>query len=249
MAINWFKYSSPATFYPLAGRLAVWFGIASVLLLVVGLYMSFFVAPTDYKQGEGYRIIYIHVPAAWMSMFIYFVMACWAAAGIIWRTRLSSMMALALAPTGAMFTFIALWTGSLWGKPMWGTWWVWDARIVSELILLFLFIGFMALNSAIDDARRAARASGVLAIVGIINLPIIYYSVQWWNTLHQGATIKFSTQGVQSEMSEIMLYSMLVMTFACWFYTIAVVMTRVRRIILEREGNSTWVKEMLQEER
>lgn len=249
MAINWFKYSSPATFYPLAGRMALWFGLASLLLMVVGLYMSFFVAPTDYKQGEGYRIIFIHVPAAWMSMLIYFVMACWAAAGIIWRTRLSSMMALALAPTGAMFTFIALWTGAFWGKPMWGTWWVWDARIVSELILLFLFIGFMALNSAIDDARRAARASGVLAIVGIINLPIIYYSVQWWNTLHQGATIKMTTSGVESSMSEIMLYSMLVMTFACWAYAIAVALTRVRRIILERESNTTWVKEMLQEKR
>ena len=248
MAINWFKYSAPSTFYPLAGKLAKGFAIAAVALLVIGLYMSFFVAPTDYKQGEGYRIIFIHVPASWMSMFIYLVMACWAAAGIIWRTRLSSMMASALAPTGAMFTFLALWTGALWGKPMWGTWWVWDARIVSELILLFLYIGFMALNSAIDDPRRASRASGLLAIVGVINLPIIYYSVQWWNTLHQGATIKMTKSGVESSMSEIMLWAMLIMTFACWFYTIAVVLTRVRSIILERESNSVWVKEMLEQE-
>ena len=248
MAINWFKYSAPSTFYPLAGKLAKGFAIATVILLVIGLYMSFFVAPTDYKQGEGYRIIFIHVPASWMSMFIYLVMACWAAAGIIWRTRLSSMMASALAPTGAMFTFLALWTGALWGKPMWGTWWVWDARIVSELILLFLYIGFMALNSAIDDPRRASRASGLLAIVGVINLPIIYYSVQWWNTLHQGATIKVTKSGVESSMSEIMLWAMLIMTFACWFYTIAVVLTRVRSIILERESNSAWVKEMLEQE-
>lgn len=249
MAINWFKYSAPSTFYPVAGKLTPWFAVASVLLLVIGLYMSFFVAPTDYKQGEGYRIIFIHVPASWMSMFIYFVMACWAAAGIIWRTKLSSMMALALAPTGAMFTFLALWTGALWGKPMWGTWWVWDARIVSELILLFLYIGFMALNSAIDDPRRAARASGLLAIVGIINLPIIYYSVQWWNTLHQGATIKVTSSGVETSMSEIMLWSMLIMTVACWFYTIAVVLVRVRSIILEREKDTVWVKELFEGEK
>ena len=177
-----------------------------------------------------------------MSMLIYFVMAMWAAAGMIWNTRLSSMMAMALAPTGAMFTFLALWTGALWGKPMWGTYWVWDARLTSELILLFLYIGFMALNSAIDDPRRAARASGLLALVGVVNLPIIYFSVQWWNTLHQGSTIKFSEE---SSMSDIMLYTMLVMTFACWFYAIAVALTRVRSIILEREQRSAWVAKML----
>ena len=242
MAVNWFKYSSPATFYPVAGHLARGFAIAAAVLFVIGLYMSFFVAPTDYKQGEGYRIIFIHVPAAWMSMLIYFVMAMWAAAGMIWNTRLSSMMAMALAPTGAMFTFLALWTGALWGKPMWGTYWVWDARLTSELILLFLYIGFMALNSAIDDPRRAARASGLLALVGVVNLPIIYFSVQWWNTLHQGSTIKFSEE---SSMSDIMLYTMLVMTFACWFYAIAVALTRVRSIILEREQRSAWVAKML----
>ena len=242
MAVNWFKYSSPATFYPLAGHLARGFAVAAGVLFVIGLYMSFFVAPTDYKQGEGYRIIFIHVPAAWMSMLIYFVMAMWATAGMIWNTRLSSMMATALAPTGAMFTFLALWTGALWGKPMWGTYWVWDARLTSELILLFLYIGFMALESAIDDPRRAARASGLLALVGVVNLPIIYFSVQWWNTLHQGSTIKFSEE---SSMTDIMLYTLLVMTFACWFYTIAVALTRVRSIILERERQSAWVAKML----
>ncbi len=247
MAINWFKYSAPSSFYPLAGNLAKGFAIASVILLLIGLYLSFFVAPTDYKQGEGYRIMFIHVPAAWMSMFIYVVMACWAAAGMIWRTRLSSMMASALAPTGAIFTFIALWTGALWGKPMWGAWWVWDARLTSELILLFLYIGFMALESAIDDPRRAARASGLLALVGVINVPIIYYSVQWWNTLHQGASIKISESGgVETSMTEIMLWTLLIMTFACWSYTIAVALTRVRSIILERESNNVWVKEMLE---
>ena len=242
MAVNWFKYSSPATFYPLAGHLARGFAVAAGVLFVIGLYMSFFVAPTDYKQGEGYRIIFIHVPAAWMSMLIYFVMAMWATAGMIWNTRLSSMMATALAPTGAMFTFLALWTGALWGKPMWGTYWVWDARLTSELILLFLYIGFMALESAIDDPRRAARASGLLALVGVVNLPIIYFSVQWWNTLHQGSTIKFSEE---SSMTDIMLYTLLVMTFACWFYAVAVALTRVRSIILERERQSAWVAKML----
>ncbi len=249
MAINWFKYASPATFYPLAGRIVPWFAVAAALLMVVGLYMSFFVAPTDYKQGEGYRIIFIHVPAAWMSMMIYLVMAGWAAAGMIWRTRLSSMMASSLAPTGAMFTFIALWTGALWGKPMWGTWWVWDARLTSELILLFLYIGYMALESAIDDPRRAARACGLLAIVGVVNIPIIYYSVQWWNTLHQGSSIKFTSGGMESSMTDIMLWTLLIMVLACWFYTIAVALTRVRSIILERESGSVWVKEMLQEDK
>lgn len=242
MAINWFKFSSPASFYPLAGRMAPWFGVAAALLFVVGLYLSFFVAPTDYKQGEGYRIMFIHVPAAWMSMFIYIVMAGWAAAGMIWNTRLSSMMASALAPTGAMFTFVALWTGALWGKPMWGAWWVWDARLTSELILLFLYIGFMALEAAIDDPRRAARAGGLLALVGVINVPIIYYSVKWWNTLHQGASIKMSSD---TSMTSIMLITLLVMAFACWFYTIAVALSRVRRIILEREQRSDWVAELV----
>lgn len=242
---NLFKYSSPATFYPLAGRLAIGFGIAASILLVIGLYMSFFVAPTDYKQGEGYRIMFIHVPAAWMSMLIYVVMACWAAAGMIWNTRLSSMMASSLAPTGAMFTFLALWTGALWGKPMWGAWWVWDARLTSELILLFLYVGFMALESAIDDPRRAARASGLLALVGVVNVPIIYYSVEWWNTLHQGSSIKVVKGGVETSMSEIMVWTLLVMTFACWFYTVAVALTRVRSKILERESSTVWVKELV----
>lgn len=240
--MNWFKFSSPAVFYPLAGRMVPWFMAATGVLMVVGLYLSFFVAPTDYKQGEGYRIMFIHVPAAWMSMFIYLVMAAWAAVGMIWNTRLSSMMASALAPTGAMFTFVALWTGALWGKPMWGAWWVWDARLTSELILLFLYIGFMALESAIDDSRRAARACGLLALVGVVNIPVIYYSVQWWNKLHQGATVKASEA---SSMTDIMLWSMLIMTFACWAYTIAVALMRVRRIILERERNSRWVEDMV----
>jgi heme exporter protein C len=240
--IHWFKYSSPASFYPLAGKLIPYFAVLAAVLGIIGLYFSFFVAPTDYKQGEGYRIMFIHVPAAWMSMFIYFVMAVYAALGLIFNTRLSSMMASALAPTGALFTFIALWTGALWGKPMWGTWWVWDARLTSELILLFFYVGFMALKASIDDPRRADKASGLLALVGIINLPIIYFSVKWWNTLHQGASISMTAAPT---MAKTMLTTLVVMTFACWMYSIAVVLARVRCEILERELHTEWVAETL----
>ncbi|MEN8174198.1 MAG: heme ABC transporter permease CcmC [Pseudomonadota bacterium] len=240
--INWFKFSSPATFYPLAGRMIPWFAWAAVVLIAVGLYMSFFVAPTDYKQGEGYRIIFVHVPAAWMSMFIYLVMAGWSALGLVFNTRLSSMMARALAPTGAMFTFLALWTGAFWGKPMWGAWWVWDARLTSELILLFLYIGFISLTEAIDDPRRGDRAGAILALVGVVNIPIIYYSVKWWNTLHQGATIRV---GEESSMAGIMIWTMLIMALGFWMYAIAVALSRVRCIILERERQARWVNEQV----
>jgi heme exporter protein C len=246
LAINWFKYASPVSFYPLAGRLVPWFAIAAVILLVVGLYLGFFVAPTDYQQGEAYRIMFIHVPAAWMSMFVYLIMAGYAGLGLVFNTRLSSMMATALAPTGAMFTFIALWTGALWGKPMWGTWWVWDARLTSELILLFLYLGFISLQAAIDDPRRASRASALLALVGVVNIPIIYFSVQWWNTLHQGASISFAKAPT---MAATMLTAMLIMALSFWAYTIAVVLLRVRCEILERERNNDWVAEMVGEER
>jgi heme exporter protein C len=236
--INWFKLSSPATFYPVAGKLVPIFGLIAAVLIAVGLYMSFFVAPTDYKQGEGYRIIFVHVPAAWLSMFIYLVMAFWSGMGLVFNTRLSAMMATALAPTGAIFTFIALWTGAFWGKPMWGTWWVWDARLTSELILLFLYLGFIALQGAIDDPRRADRAGALLLLVGVVNIPIIHYSVKWWNTLHQGASVSVS-EG--SSMSSIMLWTMLIMALGFWAYSIAVALARVRCIILEREKDTTWV--------
>ena len=231
--MKWFWYASPQTFYPFAGRMAPWFGIAAAILAAAGLYVGFFVAPTDAQQGEVYRIIYIHVPAAWMSMFIYLVMAFWAALGLAFNTRLSGMMATALAPPGALFTFIALWTGSLWGRPTWGTYWVWDARLTSELILLFLYFGFIALQAAIDDPRRAERAGALLAIVGVVNIPIIHYSVVWWNTLHQGASVSV-TKG--ASMQSQMLIAMLIMTLAFWMYAIAVSLVRVRCIIREREG-------------
>ncbi len=240
MAINWFKYSAPSTFYGLTGKLAPWFAWSSAILFAVGLYIGFFVAPTDAQQSEAYRIIFIHVPASIMSMFIYLVMAGYAALGLIFNTRLSSMMASALAPTGALFAFISLWTGALWGKPMWGTWWVWDARLTSELILLFLYLGFIALHASIDDPRRADRASALLAIIGSVNVPIIYFSVKWWNTLHQGATIKFTGTSMHAAMQQ----AMLIVLIACWFYAIAVALTRVRSIILERERNNQWVQEL-----
>lgn len=229
--MKWFWFASPHTFYPLAGTIARVCWALAVLLAVAGLAIGLVVAPTDAQQGDAYRIIFIHVPAAWMSMFLYVVMAFWAGVGLSFHTRLSGMMARALAPTGALFTFIALWTGSLWGKPTWGTYWVWDARLTSELILLFLYLGFMALQAAIDDPRRGDRAGAVLALVGVVNVPIIYYSVQWWNTLHQGASVSMKTG---STMAPIMLAGMLVMALAFWAYAIAAAMVRVRCIMRER---------------
>src|SRR5437870_2029885 len=236
-SLKLFWYASPQTFYPLAGKIARLCAVLAAFFAIAGLYIGFFVAPTDAQQGEVYRIIFIHVPAAWMSMFIYLVMALWAAAGLAMNTRLSAMMARALAPTGALFTFIALWTGSLWGKPTWGTWWVWDARLTSELILLFLYFGFIALQASIDDRRRADRAGAVLAIVGVVNIPIIYYSVKWWNTLHQGASVSF-TQA--PSMAATMLTGMLLMALAFWMYSIAVALTRVRCEIAENQGQTTF---------
>ncbi len=243
MAINLYYYASPATFYQLSGKLIPWFGWSAVILTVIGLYIGFFMAPTDFQQGEAYRIIFIHVPAAWMSMFIYLVMAFWGAIGLAFKTRLSFMMSRALAPTGALFTFIALWTGALWGKPMWGAWWVWDARLTSELILLFLYIGIMALWAAIDDPQRGDRAGALLTLVGAINVPIIYFSVKWWNTLHQGASVSLTKA---PSMAKIMLIGMLVMAIAAWLYTIAVALYRVRTLILERERNTDWVKALVE---
>lgn len=238
MALNWFHYSSPATFYPLAGRLIPWFGWSAALLAIVGLVVGLVVAPTDFQQGDSYRIIFIHVPSAWMSMFIYLVMAFWGALALGFNTRLSAMMAQSLAPTGALMTLIALATGSLWGRPTWGTYWAWDARMTSELILLFLYLGVIALRNAIDDPRRADRACAVLSLVGAINVPIIYYSVKWWNTLHQGSSVSMSAA---PKMAAIMLSGMLIMSFAAWFYCIAVSLHRVRSIIVERERGAAWV--------
>jgi heme exporter protein C len=238
---NLYRFASPATFYPLAGAMIPYFAAVSVVFGLAGLWLGMLVAPTDFQQGEGYRIIFIHVPASWMSMFIYLVMAFWAAIGLAFNTRLSGMMAQALAPTGALMAFLSLWTGALWGKPMWGAWWVWDARLTSELILFFLYLGFIALQSAIDDARRADKAGAVLALVGVVNIPIIYFSVKWWNTLHQGASVSLTKS---PSMAQTMLWGMLLMALAFWMYSIAVALTRVRAIILERERHAGWVEEL-----
>ena len=241
--MNLFTYAAPSRFYFLAGKLWPWFAAIAVVLTLVGMYIGFFIAPTDFQQGEAYRIIFIHVPASWMSMVIYLAMAFWAIIGLTFNSRISGMMASALAPTGALMAFISLWTGAFWGKPMWGTYWVWDARLTSELILLFLYMGFIALRAAIDDPRRADKAAAVIAIVGAINVPIIYFSVKWWNTLHQGASVSV-TKG--SSMASIMLTAMLIMSLAFWAYSIAIALYRVRTIILEREQHADWVKNDLE---
>jgi len=230
--MNIYKYASPATFYPLAGRLIPWFAVLAAMLAAVGLYLGLYLAPPDFQQGEVYRIIFIHVPTAWMAMIIYLVMAAYGVMALSFNARLSSMMMEALAPTGAMFTVLALWTGALWGKPTWGAYWVWDARMTSTLILLFLYVGYIALTHAIEDKKRADKAGALLVIVGSVNVPIIYFSVKWWNTLHQGASVSV-TSG--SKMASIMALGMLVMALACWLYAIAVALVRVRAIIIERE--------------
>jgi len=238
MNLNLFRYSSPASFYPMARRMSARFAAAAVALAVAGLWIGLVAAPADATQGDAYRIIFIHVPAAWMSMFIYLVMAFWSVLALGYQTRLSAMMAQALAPTGALMTFVALVTGAFWGRPAWGTYWAWDARMTSELILLFLYFGVIALRAAIDDPRRADRACAVLSLVGAINVPIIYFSVKWWNTLHQGASVSLTTA---PRMASIMLTGMLVMSLAAWFYAIAVALARVRTIIVERERGAAWL--------
>lgn len=240
--MNLYRYASPQSFYPLAGRMLPWFFGIAMVLTVVGLVIGFVIAPTDAQQGEVYRIIFIHVPSAWMAMFVYLVMAGYALLTLALRARLSGMMSRALAPTGALMAAVALVTGALWGKPTWGTYWVWDARLTSTLILLFLYLGYMALVSAIEDEDRADRAGAMLLLVGVVNVPIIYFSVNWWNTLHQGASVSLTAA---PKMAQTMLAGMLVMTFATWSYCIATALHRVRSIILYRERHTAWVRHLL----
>jgi heme exporter protein C len=241
MMPNWFRFASPVTFYPLARKMIPWFAAMAAVLAVAGLYIGLVAAPTDFQQSDAYRIIFIHVPAAWMSMFLYVVMAIWSALALGFNTRLSAMMAQAIAPTGALMTFIALWTGAFWGRPTWGTYWAWDARMTSELILLFLYLGVIALRNAIDDPRRADRACAVLTLTGVVNIPVIYFSVQWWNTLHQGSSVSLSRAPT---MAAVMVTGMLIMTLAAWFYAIAVSLARVRTIMIERERDAAWVDKL-----
>lgn len=240
--MNLYKYSSPTAFYPLAGKMMPWFAAAAAIFAVIGLYLGPFAAPTDYQQGEVYRILYIHVPAANIAMFIYVVMAFYGVLALTVNTRLSAMMMEALAPTGAIFTALTLLTGSLWGKPTWGTYWVWDARVTTTLILLFLYIGYLALVNAIEDKKRADKAGALLVIVGSVNIPIIHYSVTWWNTLHQGASVTVTNA---PKMASVMLTPMLAIGIAFWMYAIAISLIRVRTIILEREHgrDAAWVAE------
>jgi len=238
---KWFHMlASPPHFYRIAGLTIPWFAWPALGLILLGLWGGLIKAPMDYQQGEGFRIFYVHVPSAIMSMFIYSTMAIAAGIGLIWRMKLAHAVAAASAPIGAWFTFCALATGSLWGKPMWGTWWVWDARLTSELILLFLYLGYIALRSSIDDPQRADRASAVLALVGVINLPIIHYSVVWWNSLHQGSTM-FNPGAMSIEMK----WPALAMLFGFMLYYGAVLFVRLRAEVIRRERNAAWLREEL----
>ncbi len=238
------RMASPPHFYSLSNKLMPWLVVIFLLLLGYGLYGGLYLAPTDYQQGDSYRIIYVHVPAAWMSLFIYIVMAVSGAIGLIWRMKLADVVAISSAPIGASFTFIALVTGSLWGKPMWGTWWVWDARLTSELILLFLYLGVISLYGAIEDKRTASRAVSILALVGVVNIPIIHYSVEWWNTLHQGPTVtKIDKPSIHVDM----LIPLLLMAIAFKFFYVIAMLQSAKVELLKREQNSQWVKKILEE--
>ncbi|RLA04178.1 MAG: heme ABC transporter permease [Gammaproteobacteria bacterium] len=240
---QWFhRLSSPKWFYQISGTLLPWMWGISFVLLAFGLYQGLYNSVADYQQGNTVRIMYVHVPTAIGSMMFYTMMAVAAAIGYIWRIKLAHMAAISIAPIGAALTFLALVTGSLWGSPMWGTWWVWDARLTSELILLFLYLGFISLHSAFEDRELGDRAAGVLAMVGVVNVPIIHYSVQWWNTLHQGATIsKFE----KPSMDPSMLLAFMLMLFAILLISGALVMYRMRNEILSREHSKSWVKEVI----
>ena len=240
---TWFRrLASPPHFYRIAGGLTPWFGWPAFLLIVAGLYGGLVLEPADYQQGDGFRILYVHAPSAWMSMFIYATMALAAGIGLVWRIKLAHAVAAAAAPVGAWFAFLALVTGSLWGKPMWGTWWVWDARLTSELILLFLYMGYIALRASIDERDRADRASAVLALVGVVNLPIIHYSVYCWNTLHQGSTI---TKIGKPSITFDMLWPLLMMLCGFTLYFAAVLMIRLRGEVIRRERDTSWLREEL----
>lgn len=236
-------FASPQNFYRISEKLIPWFLYPFITLTLVGLYWALIVSPPDYQQGESVRIMYVHVPAAWMSLFIYVVMAVAGAIGLIWQIKLANVVASVSAPIGAAFTFLALVTGAVWGKPMWGTWWVWDARLTSELILLFLYLAYISLNNAFDNPKTAAKASSVLAIVGLVNIPIIYYSVEWWNSLHQGSSVSVTKVSMQIDM----FYALLLISFAFKFLYGTLVLMRARDEILVREQNSRWVKEIVME--
>lgn len=241
MAWTWFhKLGSPPHAYALAARLTPWFAWPAGALILAGLYAGLVLAPEDYQQRDAFRIVYVHAPSAWMSLMVYTTMAITAAIGLIWRMKVSHAVAASCAPIGASFTVAALITGSLWGKPMWGTYWEWDPRLTSELILLFLYLGYSALRSSIDDLTRADRASAVLAIVGLLNVPIIHYSVEWWNSLHQTATIM---KIAKPAMPPAMLTPLLMMLLGFTLLFVALLLVRLRGEILRRERAASWLRE------
>jgi heme exporter protein C len=239
-ALLWLhQLGSPPIFDRFAARWApVGFGLG-LLTMAVGLYGALFVVPPDYQQGDSFRILYIHVPAAWMSLLVYALMAVYAGIGLVWRIKLCEVLAMACAPIGALFTAVTLATGSIWGKPMWGTWWDWDPRLTSQLVLLFLYLGVIGLNSAIEDRRAAARAAGFLAIVGVVMLPVIRYSVEWWNSLHQGATIRIFGE---SSMDSSMIWPLWVMVLATKFWFVGSLLQRARVDNLQRESGKDWAR-------
>jgi len=238
--VRWFhQLGSPPTFDRFAARWAPWAYGAAVLVMAYGIWAALLQVPADYQQGDSFRILYIHVPSAWMSMAVYVLMALYAAIALIWRIKLCEILAMACAPIGATFTLITLATGSIWGKPMWGTWWDWDPRLTTELILLFLYLGVIGLYHAIDDRRAAARAAGLLAIVGVVLLPVIRYSVVWWNSLHQGQTIRLLGESTIDVSMLPPLIAMLVGT-KLWF--IGSLLNRARADNLRREFAKDWVK-------
>ncbi|MBB6092168.1 heme exporter protein C [Povalibacter uvarum] len=237
----WFyQLASPPHAYRLLGLWRPWLLWPAIALMVIGVYGGLVMAPADYQQKDAFRIIYVHVPSASLSLMVYVMMAVAAAIGLIWRMKLAHAVAASCAPLGAWFTVLALVTGSIWGKPMWGTWWEWDPRLTSELILLFLYLGYMALRASFDDIQRADRASAILAIVGVVNVPIVKYSVEWWNSLHQGPSISVTSK---SAIAGSMVWPLLVLLLAFVLYFGAILCNRVRGEILLRERNTAWLAE------
>jgi len=236
------KFGSPPHVYRLAGLLTPWFAWPAALLILGALYGGLVLAPPDYQQGDGFRIIYVHAPSAWLGVMIYAVMATAAGVGLIWRMKVAHAVAASCAGVGAWFTVVSLLTGMLWGKPMWGTYWVWDPRLTAQLILLFLYLGFMGLRASIDDTSRADRASAVLALVGVVNLPVIRYSVEWWNSIHQAPSVmKMDRPSMPFDM----LAPLLAMLLCFTLYFGAVLLIRLRAEILRRERNASWIREEL----
>ncbi len=237
----WFNQTgSPPRFDAFAARWAKLSFLAAIILLGIGVYGALYVVPADYKQGEVFRILFIHVPAAWMSLMIFVIMALQSAIALIWRIKICELIAMASAPIGAMFAAITLITGAVWGKPTWGTWWTWDPRLTSELVMLFLYLGVIGLYNAIDDRRAAARAAGFLAIIGVVNVPIVHFAVTWWNTLHQGETIRLIGP---SKMDSSMLWPLLLIVVATKLWYVGSVLVRARVLNLQQESQKQWAIE------